>query len=56
MIKVRVREENFAENVVEEYEFDICREVGVDTVLTEEFVMFDMVFLIGSTCQHGASQ
>jgi len=40
-----VRKKNFAKNVVEKEELKIGGEVGIDTVLAKELVMFDMIFL-----------
>lgn len=40
-----VRKKNFAKNIVEKEELKIGGEVGIDTVLAKELVMFDMIFL-----------
>ncbi|KAF5351027.1 hypothetical protein D9756_008310 [Leucocoprinus leucothites] len=41
-----VREEYFAEDVVEEVELELCWEIGVDAVLAEKLVVLKMVFLV----------
>jgi len=51
-----VRKENFSKNIIEKQELDIGGEIGVDSILAKELVVFDVIFLIDDKMIRGHRQ